>query len=156
MGCFLVQDDYGIPTTLPWGMKFPDGLPPTTVANLEQLHVHFPAGTDPATVLAVHPTQIYETVLMLLVFAWLWKGRQHGHATGWLFGVYVLCAGAERFLIEFLRAKDDRVLGAFTVAQATSVALMLVGVYLIRRWAAPEPAPLRAEALAPRSPPPST
>ena len=68
----------------------------------------------------------------------------------------MLCAGAERFLIEFLRAKDDRVLGAFTVAQATSVALMLLGVYLIRRWAAPEPAPLRAEALAPRSPPPST
>jgi len=156
VGCFLVQDDYGIPTSLPWGMRFPDGLPATTVANLEQLHVHFPAGTDPATVLAVHPTQIYETVLMLLVFAWLWKRRQHGHATGWLFGVYVLCAGAERFLIEFLRAKDDRVLGAFTLAQAMSVALMLLGVYLIRRWAAPDPAPLRVEALAPRSPPAST
>jgi phosphatidylglycerol:prolipoprotein diacylglycerol transferase len=47
VGCFLVNDDYGIPSTLPWAMKFPDGLPPTTVANLEQMHVTFPPNTDP-------------------------------------------------------------------------------------------------------------
>jgi phosphatidylglycerol---prolipoprotein diacylglyceryl transferase len=150
VGCFLVEDDYGIPTRLPWGLRFPDGLPPTTVANLQQLHVHFPAGTDPGQVLAVHPTQIYETVVMLLVFAWLWRHRAHGHATGWLFGVYLVCAGIERFLIEFLRAKDDRVLGAFTLAQAASAVLVLVGVYVMRSVTAAEPAPLRPETLAPR------
>ena len=47
VGCFLVNDDYGIPTSLPWGMKFPNGLPPTTVENLQAMHVHFPAMTDP-------------------------------------------------------------------------------------------------------------
>jgi phosphatidylglycerol---prolipoprotein diacylglyceryl transferase len=150
VGCFLVEDDYGIPTRLPWGLRFPDGLPPTTVANLQQLHVHFPPGTDPGQVLAVHPTQIYETVVMLLVFAWLWRHRAHGHATGWLFGVYLVCAGIERFLIEFLRAKDDRVLGAFTLAQAASAVLVLLGVYVMRSLAAAEPAPLRPEMLAPR------
>jgi len=150
VGCFLVQDDYGIPTTLPWGMKFPQGLPATTVANLSQLHVTFPAGADPAAVVAVHPTEIYETAVMLLVFAWLWRHRDHRHATGWLFAVYLVCAALERFLIEFIRAKDDRVLGAFTVAQATSVALVLVGLSLVRVWATPEPVPVRAEALGAR------
>src|SRR3989475_8425714 len=78
VGCFLVNDDYGIPSTLPWAMKFPEGLPPTTVANLRQLHVAFPADADPLQLLAVHPTQIYETTLMLLAFAWLWRsGRPH-------------------------------------------------------------------------------
>ena len=61
VGCFLVNDDYGIPTSLPWGMKFPNGLPPTTVGNLQGMSVHFPAMTDPNTLVAVHPTEIYET-----------------------------------------------------------------------------------------------
>src|SRR4029077_2307854 len=83
VGCFLVNDDYGIPTSLPWGMKFPNGLPPTTVANLSHLHVTFPPGTDPGTVVAVHPTQIYETIAMLLVFTVLWRLRGGRHGLGW-------------------------------------------------------------------------
>ena len=42
VGCFLVNDDYGLPSTLPWAMKFPAGLPPTTVAQLSRLHAVFP------------------------------------------------------------------------------------------------------------------
>src|SRR5436190_4764058 len=61
VGCFLVNDDYGIPSSLPWAMKFPDGLPPTTVLHLSAMGVKFPAGADPMQVVAVHPTQIYET-----------------------------------------------------------------------------------------------
>src|ERR1043166_2293306 len=57
------------------------------------------------------PTQIYETTLMLLAFAWLWRLRDHRHGTGWRFGVYLVLAGAERFLVETVRAKDDRLLG---------------------------------------------
>jgi phosphatidylglycerol:prolipoprotein diacylglycerol transferase len=140
VGCFLVGDDYGLPTSLPWGIKFPYGLPATTVANLTQLHVPFPAGTDPLQVVAVHPTQVYETALMLLATAWLWQRRAHGHTTGWLFGCYLIIAGVERLAIEFLRAKDDRVLGGFTIAQAASVAVVAVGVYLLGRLRAPAPA----------------
>ena len=133
VGCFLVGDDYGVPTTLPWGVKFPDGLPPSTVANLTQFQVAFPPGTSPFDVVAVHPTQVYETALMLLATAWLWKHRVHSHAAGWLFGCYLMAAGVERFVIEVFRAKDDRLLGDFTVAQLASVGLVVVGVVLVTK-----------------------
>jgi len=138
VGCFLVNDDYGIPTSLPWGMKFPQGLPPTTVGELSQYHIHFPPGTNQLTVVAVHPTEIYETAAMLFIFWWLWNRRTHTHGMGWLFGCYLMLAGAERFLIEFIRAKDDRLLGPFTLAQATSVVLIGVGYYFTRRWRTPD------------------
>jgi phosphatidylglycerol:prolipoprotein diacylglycerol transferase len=144
VGCFLVNDDYGIPTSLPWGMKFPNGLPPTTVANLQAMGVHFPPNTDTGMYVAVHPTQIYETIAMLLVFWWLWRRRDHGHAIGWLFAWYLVLAGAERFLVELVRAKDDRRLGMFTLAQATSVLLVLIGAALLYKWrepAGPQPLP---------------
>ncbi len=64
VGCFLVGDDYGGPTDLPWGVAFPQGLPPSTAGNLAAFGVSVPAGVDPSTVLAVHPTQLYETLLM--------------------------------------------------------------------------------------------
>jgi len=137
VGCFLVNDDYGIPSNLPWAMKFPQGLPPTTVGNLQAMHVHFPLGTDPMRLVAVHPTQLYETAIMFLVFLWLWKRREHGHAVGWLFACYLVFAGAERFLVEFVRSKDDRILGAFTLAQGTSILLMIVGGLLMYLWRTP-------------------
>ncbi len=144
VGCFLVNDDYGIPTSLAWGMKFPNGLPATTVGNLQATGVHFPAMTDPNLVVAVHPTQIYETAAMLLVFWWLWRRRDHGHAIGWLFAWYLVFAGAERFLVELVRAKDDRLLGPFTLAQGMSVVLIGVGAALLSKWwvpAGPQPLP---------------
>ena len=147
VGCFLVNDDYGIPSTLPWAMTFPEGLPRTTVANLTQMHVRFPPGADPAALVAVHPTQIYETVLMMLAFAWLWRLRDRPHAVGWRFGVYLLLAGAERLLVEFVRAKDDRLLGPFTLAQLTSVLVMGAGVWVIARLRAPEAAPVAPAAI---------
>ncbi len=140
VGCFLVNDDYGIPSNLPWAMKFPEGLPPTTVANLEQMHVTFPANVNPTEVVAVHPTQLYETALMLLAFWWLWRLRDHRHGTGWRFGLYLVLAGVERFLIEFVRAKDDRLLGPFTLAQATSLLLVLTGLYVMQRFRMPDAA----------------
>ena len=138
VGCFLINDDYGIPSKLPWAMSFPDGRPPTRVAYLQQMHVTFPPGTDPGQLVAVQPTQLYETALMMFAFWLLWRLREHGHGTGWRFGVYLVLAGAERFLVEFVRAKDDRLLGPFTIAQATSLALVLVGVYAMQRLWHPE------------------
>src|SRR5688572_20527832 len=84
VGCFLVNDDYGRPTDLPWGVKFPEGLPISNAENLKNLFgVPVPAGIDPATVLAVHPTQLYEVAAMLLVFAILWSLRKRGWPVGW-------------------------------------------------------------------------
>jgi len=143
VGCFLVNDDYGRPSSLPWAVKFPEGLPPSTAGNLHQLFgVPVPAGIPPATVLAVHPTQLYEVALMLGAFFVLWAWRRRERPVGWLFGVYLVLAGVERFLVEFVRAKDDRLLGPFTLAQLTSVILVVIGIYLLNAWRdAPDPAP---------------
>jgi phosphatidylglycerol---prolipoprotein diacylglyceryl transferase len=135
VGCFLVNDDYGRPTNLPWAMKFPRGLPPSTAGNLEHLFgVAVPPGTDPSTVLAVHPTQLYEVGAMLVAFAILWRLRTSERPVGWLFGLYLVFAGVERFLVEILRAKDDRFLGPFTLAQLTSIILIVIGTGLISVW----------------------
>jgi phosphatidylglycerol---prolipoprotein diacylglyceryl transferase len=135
VGCFLVNDDYGRPSNLPWAVRFPDGLPPSTAGNLHQLFgVPITPGTDPSSVLSVHPTQLYEVTAMLLAFAVLWVLRKKGKPIGWLFGLYLIFAGVERFLVEIVRAKDDRFLGPFTLAQLTSVILVLIGATLLALW----------------------
>jgi phosphatidylglycerol:prolipoprotein diacylglycerol transferase len=135
VGCFLVNDDYGRPTSLPWGVRFPEGLPPSTAGNLHQLFgIPVPSGIDPSTVLAVHPTQLYEVGAMLIVFAVLWSLRKRGRPIGWLFGLYLAFAGIERFLVEIVRAKDDRFLGPFTLAQLTSAIIIAIGILLLMTW----------------------
>jgi phosphatidylglycerol:prolipoprotein diacylglycerol transferase len=147
VGCFLVQDDYGIPTSLPLGLRFPEGLPPSTAYNLSTLYgVDVPAGVSPTEVLAVHPTQLYEVAVMVTVFGILWRLRRHGHGTGWLFGLYLVLAGLERFLVEFVRVKDDRLVSAFTLAQATSLAAMILGVVLMIRWGERDQLPIPSNA----------
>ena len=79
---------------------------------------------------------------MLVAFFFLWKWRTLERPVGWLFGAYLVWAGVERFIIEIFRAKDDRFLGPFTIAQLTSVVLVLIGVALVARWRrGPSPAP---------------
>jgi phosphatidylglycerol:prolipoprotein diacylglycerol transferase len=140
VGCFLVNDDYGLPSRLPWAMAFPQGAPPSTAANLQQqFHAAVPAGTLPIQVLTVHPTQLYEIAMTFVVFTLLWRWKEHRHAAGWLFGAYLVLSGVERFVAEIFRAKDDRILGAITVAQILSVLLIAAGAYLMRRCSrAPE------------------
>lgn len=133
VGCFLVGDDYGGPTSLPWGVRFPMGSPPSTAANLRFFHVQVPDSVAANTVMAVHPTQLYEVLIMLVVFAVLWRWRTKSRGTGWLFGAYLVFAGIERFFVEILRAKDDRLLGTFTVAQVASITIILVGTVLVAR-----------------------
>lgn len=135
VGCFLVGDDYGRPTTLPWGVRFPLGKPPSTAGIMNaEFGVPIPEGATLNTVLAVHPTQIYEVAIMLCVFALLWRWRKSPRGTGWLFGAYLVFAGIERFFMEMLRAKDDRnLLGipGITIAQVTSIVVAVVGVAVI-------------------------
>jgi phosphatidylglycerol:prolipoprotein diacylglycerol transferase len=145
VGCFLVNDDYGRPSSLPWAMKFPRGLPATTAGNMQQLFgIPVPPGTDPSTVLAVHPTQLYETGLTFIILAILYRLRPKLAATpGQLFFVWLALAGVERFIVEIFRAKDDRLLGMFSVAQLISVLLIATAAVfytaLQRRAAAAPP-----------------
>jgi phosphatidylglycerol:prolipoprotein diacylglycerol transferase len=131
VGCYVVGDDYERPSTLPWAVAFPEGAPATTAAALRGFGASIPEGIAPDTILAVHPTQLYEVGMMLIVFAILWRWRLSTRGTGWLFGAYLVFAGVERFLVEILRAKDDRFFGAFTIAQITSIALILIGSAVI-------------------------
>ena len=69
------------------------------------------------------------------MFAILWRMRDHKHAEGWLFGVWAILAGIERFIVEFFRAKDDRFFGGFTLAQTFAIAFMLFGAtWMAARW----------------------
>jgi phosphatidylglycerol:prolipoprotein diacylglycerol transferase len=71
---------------------------------------------------------------MFLAFLALWAWRKRSHGTGWLFGMYLVFAGIERFLVEIVRAKDDRFLGPFTLAQLTSVILVAIGATMLASW----------------------
>jgi phosphatidylglycerol:prolipoprotein diacylglycerol transferase len=127
-GCWAVGDDYGRPWTGPLAVSFPEGAPPSTVANMTELfHIPVPPGTSPFAVIGVHPTQLYETVLGFVMFLILWRNRDHKHAEGWLFGFYCVLAGAERFLVEIVRAKDDRFFGFLTSAQIIAIAIATAG-----------------------------
>ncbi len=139
-GCWTVGDDYGLPWDGPLAVAFPEGAPPSTAAVMEQAFgVTFPPGTDPATVIAVHPTQLYQVALAMLMFGVLWRFRDHKHAEGWLFGLYCVLAGAERFIIEFFRAKDDRFFGVLTMAQLIAIAFLIGGVVWMQMRRAPAP-----------------
>jgi phosphatidylglycerol:prolipoprotein diacylglycerol transferase len=129
IGCQLSGDgDYGIPWDGPWAMAYPDGTVPTDVA--------------------VHPTPIYETLAMGLVAYTLWRLRDRLQP-GLLFALYLVLAGAERFLIEFIRRNDEVLLG-LTQAQVLSIVMFVAGgVWLLAKtrrgelWAT-DPAEARA------------
>ncbi len=104
VGCFLVGDDYGVVTDLPWGVAFPQGAPPT----LER----------------VHPTQIYEILWLLPVAALLWRRR---HKSPFLFGEYLAANGFGRIFIETLRINPKVALG-LTEPQIVGLALLVLGV----------------------------
>jgi phosphatidylglycerol:prolipoprotein diacylglycerol transferase len=132
-GCWAVGDDYGKPWSGPLAVMFPEGVPPSTAGAMNATFgTPIPEGVSPATVLAVHPTQLYETTLAFFMFLILWRFRNHRHAEGWLFGMYLVLAGTERFIIEFFRAKDDRYLAGLTLAQAIAIALVIIGFVVMR------------------------
>lgn len=131
-GCWAVGDDYGRPWDGPLAVMFPQGAPPSTAFHMNRsFGIPIPEGMSPDTVMAVHPTQLYETVLGFVMFAILWRLRDHKHAEGWLFGVYCIVAGTERFIIEFFRAKDDRFFGPLTAAQVIGLAIVAIGIVLL-------------------------
>jgi phosphatidylglycerol:prolipoprotein diacylglycerol transferase len=142
IGCFLVGDDYGRPTSLPWAVAFPQGIPPTTAGSLARDYgIAMPEGVTPDTLVGVHPTQLYEAVVMIAVFMLLWQLRTRPRPAGRLFGLYLMLAGAERFLVEFVRAKADRLTLGLTLAQFTALALIVTGGVLWTVWSKREEVP---------------
>jgi phosphatidylglycerol---prolipoprotein diacylglyceryl transferase len=106
IGCQLSGDgDYGIKSDLPWAMSYPKGTVPTKVE--------------------VHPTPVYETLAMGLVALVLWNLRDR-FRPGLLFALYLVLAGVERLLVEFIRRNHEAALG-LTLPQLISVGMILVG-----------------------------
>ena len=142
-GCWAVGDDYGRPWNSALAVKFPDGAPPSTVGNMvSQFGVAGVQGHPFTDVMGVYPTQLFEVTMGLVMFAILWRMRDHKHAEGWLFGVYCVLAGVERFIVEFFRAKDDRFFAGFTVAQTIAIGFVALGVvWMQMRRTPPDGAP---------------
>jgi len=140
MGCFLVGDDYGRPTDSWVGIAFPKGSPPSTAGNLRRMFgVSIPESVPDTAVLAVHPTQLYEIGMSLLIFAILWRLRREPWKAGRLFSLWLALAGLERLIVEFFRAKDDRFFGVLTLAQLISIGLIVLGSWLFVRLGPAEP-----------------
>lgn len=134
VGCFLVGDDYGVPTDLPWGMTFPVGLPATTAGNLRHIFgIEVDAAIPNSELVAVHPTQLYETLAGFAIWGFaLYLGRRQ-LAPGRLFAIVLSLLAVERFLVEFIRAKDDRFFGVVTLAQVISLVLLTcIAVWWLR------------------------
>ena len=140
VGCFLVGDDYGRPTESWVGIAFPNGSPPSTAGNLRRMFgVSIPESIPDTAVLAVHPTQLYEIGLSLLIFALLWRLRREPWKAGRLFSLWLALAGLERLIVEFFRAKDDRFFGFLTLAQLISIGLIVLGSWLFIRLGSANP-----------------
>ena len=112
IGCFLVGDDYGTPTDLPWGIAFPNGLPPT----LER----------------VHPTQLYEAAFLGWLAWLLLREARRGVSDRHILAHYMVLGGGFRFVLEFIRV-NERVFVGLTVAQLLAVILVTIGLAILRR-----------------------
>ena len=150
IGCLLSGDgDYGIPTRLPWGMSFPNGLVPTTGPWDPQSHSGVCSKYGLPQNCTVHPTPIYEFLAALVIAYFLWRVGQAAigasRPAGEVFGWYMVATGVARFLVEYIRINDRSFLGVMTNAQAASVVSVIAGVILLislarRAPAVPEPA----------------
>lgn len=113
IGCLLVGDDYGVPTTVPWAISFPNGSPPTTEM--------------------VHPTQIYDTILMTFIFVTLWEIRKYKYSAGWMFSLTLMILGIQRFLVEFLRNTTPSFIEGLSQAQLISIVIFIFGAFNLFR-----------------------
>jgi phosphatidylglycerol:prolipoprotein diacylglycerol transferase len=149
IGCFLVGDDYGVYTSGPLGVAFPLGTPPSTAGYLRSIGDSIPQSIADNTVVHVHPTQLYETVIAIGLFAFLWQLGKGHLKPGQLFAAFMASYGVERFLLEIVRAKDDRFLLGLSTSQMLSIILVVAAaiVWLRQRdkpeWN-PQSAPLAA------------
>jgi phosphatidylglycerol:prolipoprotein diacylglycerol transferase len=122
IGCQLSGDgDWGVETTLPWGMAYPYAV----------VGWPYPPGVR------VHPTPVYEAILYGLIFVVLWRRQGRPHADGTVFAWYLVLTGAARFFVEFLRIEPVIAFG-LTSAQLVGLAIVPLGLVLLaakrREW----------------------
>ncbi len=146
VGCFLVGDDYGLPTNSWVGVVFPEGAsPPSTAGYLRSVGANLPAAIPDSQLVAVHPTQLYEVGIALVMFALLIRWSRKRHHRGQMFALFMMMYAVERFFIEIVRAKGDRIVLGLSTAQAASVILVILGAFVFMRARkgplAPDPAP---------------
>ena len=132
LGCFLVGDDYGIPSSLPWAISFPNGIPPTTTNTFSDLYPWIDISAYDPGVITVHPTQLYEAIICFILFLILWKNRKSTKIKDILFFLYLFLAGVERFFIEFIRTNQKYVFELFSGAQVISIMMIIIGLYFMQ------------------------
>ena len=130
VGCLLVGDDYGLPTNVPWGIAFPNGLPPSTYSVFQSYYPWVNLEGFSPGVLKVHPTQIYESVIGFGIFYYLYQKRSKVVIVGSLFFTYLIFAGVERFFIEFLRVNSKYLFG-LSGSQLISLIMILIGAWFL-------------------------
>ena len=130
IGCFLVGDDYGLPTHLPWGIEFPNGLPPSTYSIFQTYYPWVNLDNFEPGVLSVHPTPIYEAIIGGLIFYYLYQKRTSVTIVGSLFFTYLILAGTERFIVEFLRVNEKYFIG-LSGAQVISILMITIGAWFL-------------------------
>jgi len=129
LGCFAAGCCYGKPTSLPWGVTFTNPLAAQWVGT--------PLGVP------LHPTQIYEFLVEMANFAFLWWLLKHKRFDGQVIGAYMFIYGIARFFLEFLRADPERgsvFNGLMTLTQFISILLVIAGGVLWMRRSEPRPA----------------
>ena len=133
IGCFLVGDDYGTPTGLPWGMSFPNGLPPSTTSVFSLYFPWIDISKYNPGLLKVHPTQLYETIISIIIFFYLYNKRKSVKIKGSLFFLYLILAGFERFFVEFIRTNEKYFLDILSGAQIISLIMISIGILFLSR-----------------------
>ena len=130
IGCLLVGDDYGLPTHLPWGIEFPNGLPPSTYSIFQTYYPWVNLDNFEPGVLSVHPTPIYEAIIGGLIFYYSYQKITSVSIVGSLFFTYLILAGTERFIVEFLRVNEKYFIG-LSGAQMISILMITIGAWFL-------------------------
>ena len=116
IGNLMNGDAYGVPTNLPWGIHFPANSP---------AGVAYPG-------MATHPSMIYEMILDLLIFAYLWAIRKKGYKDGFSTAMYFILYAIARSVLTLTR-RHDLYLGPVRPPNAISADLIVVFGVLIWR-----------------------
>jgi len=135
IGCLLGGCDFGHPWNGPWAIHFPAGSPAFQQQALQGL---LPAGATRS--LAVHPTQLYESLAGLALLLLVMAVRRRRTFPGQAFMAFVLGYAVLRSVIEVFRADLDRgAIGPFSTSQFIAVItfLLVAAVSCVRRVRAP-------------------
>ena len=120
IGCQISGDgDWG--TTANMALK-PDWLPTWFWAQTYENNIYGEVIAAPG----VYPTPIYETVMAFACFGVLWAVRRHPFKAGWLFSLYLMLAGAERFVIEQIRVNPVFQVAGIDATQAEIIAVLMI------------------------------